>query len=44
MILLRERLLVCMLLLRERRLTDDLLPTCSVFRLLRGSEDSEVEG
>ena len=37
-------LLICMLLLRERRRTDDLLPTCSVFRLLWGSEDSEVEG
>ena len=35
---------VCMLLLRERRRTDDYLPICSVFRLLQGSENSEVKG
>ena len=33
-----------MLLLRKRRRTDDLFPTCSVFRLLQGSENSKVEG
>ena len=41
---LKSCLLVCMLLLREHRRTNDLLPICSVFHLLQGSENSEVEG